>query len=428
MEQQNTKEKEEIEDSRNQTRGEQAIILPLDKDEYKAFIDVNKTKNSRKLLLDLLEIYPELFPLGMNAKNWRFYGTRGSAKTDYRVRVIGFENKYYRLYPCFLMPYMREYDEAMGNALLLSRYGVPLWLITKLYGKNVMYWSRVLEWFGECSLVGSTVKDGSNLPEHIIVDEKHTKLNGKKHYIATTVGEEVILGAECCSKANEDCLTKAYGVFAKEARNIWSKYCPKSYNTDGWDATKKAMKALYSKALHLLCFLHAFIAVRTGGQKKHRQDFSHAAEMIWDAYRSEMPSEMLRKLAALKKWAYKLADSKMKDKILKLCAKRKYWIWHYSYEKGHRTSNMLDRLMRQMDRRIFMMLNFRGGQEKASSFIRAFALILNYAPFAPQTVKKNGGLTSRAHRLNNKLYHKEWHKNMLIATSLRGFHHFKTNP
>ena len=82
MEEQNTKEKEE-------KRNEQAIILPIDEKDYSNFINTKNTKRSRKQIVELLASYPELFPSGMEEKNWSFYGTRGSTKTNYKVRVIG---------------------------------------------------------------------------------------------------------------------------------------------------------------------------------------------------------------------------------------------------------------------------------------------------------------------------------------------------
>ena len=40
-------------------------------------------------------------------------------------------------------------------------------------------------------MVGATVQDPERLPEHLVVDEKHTWWLGEKHYLATTVGGAV---------------------------------------------------------------------------------------------------------------------------------------------------------------------------------------------------------------------------------------------
>jgi hypothetical protein len=39
---------------------------------------------------------------------------------------------------------------------------------------------------GRNQIVGATVKDGEDLPHHLIADEKHTFVCGEKNYLATT--------------------------------------------------------------------------------------------------------------------------------------------------------------------------------------------------------------------------------------------------
>ena len=41
------------------------------------------------------------------------------------------------------------------------------------------------------SLVGTTVKKADTLPKDLLADEKHTRFNGHKAYIATTVGQDI---------------------------------------------------------------------------------------------------------------------------------------------------------------------------------------------------------------------------------------------
>jgi hypothetical protein len=49
---------------------------------------------------------------------------------------------------------------------------------------------------GRPSIVGTTVRDPSKLPKHLVADEKHTWLEGEKVYVATTAAGGSILGAE----------------------------------------------------------------------------------------------------------------------------------------------------------------------------------------------------------------------------------------
>ena len=57
-----------------------------------------------------------------------------------------------------------------------------------------MYWYRLETQLGRYPLVGSTIKEPEQLPEHLVADEKHTRLKGQKAYIATTCASECVLG------------------------------------------------------------------------------------------------------------------------------------------------------------------------------------------------------------------------------------------
>jgi hypothetical protein len=80
-----------------------------------------------------------------------------------------------------------------------------------------MFWYRAAAAVGRCSVVGTTVKSAQALPAHLVADEKHTWLKGKKAYVATTVGAGSIVGAEEAMSASTSALTEAYGAFANEA-------------------------------------------------------------------------------------------------------------------------------------------------------------------------------------------------------------------
>jgi len=83
------------------------------------------------------------------------------------------------------------------------------------------------------------------LPQHLLDDEKHSKRYGEKQYIAMTVGNECILGAELVESASEASLTQA-DLFAEEARMVNPDYAPETGNTDGWAATQKAWKHAFA--------------------------------------------------------------------------------------------------------------------------------------------------------------------------------------
>jgi len=118
------------------------------------------------------------------------------------------------------MSYMTGYTDDVENALFLRRFGVPYWALTHVFGHDDMYWQRLEERLGRNSIVGTTIKDPDKLPEDLLADEKHTRLNGEKAYIATTVGADCVLGASVALQADEKNLKEAYGHFKTEAQNL----------------------------------------------------------------------------------------------------------------------------------------------------------------------------------------------------------------
>ncbi|SEH04810.1 Uncharacterised protein [Candidatus Venteria ishoeyi] len=92
----------------------------------------------------------------------------------------------------------------------------------------------------------------------------------------------------------------------------------------------------------------------------------------------------------------------MKDKLLKLCNKKQFFTYAYQQETAHRTSNMVDRLMDGMDRFIYAARYFHSTNKSAENLIRSYALIHNFSPSCPQTIKKYDGKISPAERLRSE--------------------------
>ena len=100
----------------------------------------------------------------------------------------------------------------------------------------------------------------------------------------------------------------------------------------------------------------------------------------------------------------------------------------YDHPKAHRTSNMIDRLMQRMHRHLFSTQYFHGTMAAAELSIRGWALIQNFAPYNPRTVKKLNGFKSPAERLNQFKYHDNWLHNLFISASLAGYRSPPPNP
>jgi hypothetical protein len=267
-------------------KGYRTIRLPIAKKDYNNFvIDV---KIARETIDNIYEKYPELFPSTFN-KDYVFHGrTPCSVKQGYQCRRIKLnaDGTVFTIAAGFFMPYMTALTEDVEKTLFLRRFNVPYWGLTYVSGRNDMYWYRLEQSLGRFNIVGTTVKNPNALPQDLLADEKHTRRNGNKHYIAMTVAKECILGAEITDSASENSLTQAYGVFAHEARSIKPDYQPNTVNTDGWAATQNAWQYWFPQITIILCFLHAFIKIRDRATKALAISFNEVATRVWDTYKA----------------------------------------------------------------------------------------------------------------------------------------------
>ena len=184
------------------------------------------------------------------------------------------------LRPSFIFSYMTGTVDQLAYPLLLAAHGVPPWLLKIGFGHSDMYWYRVIERLGRNSLVGTTVRDSAQLPEHLVADEHHADWAGQKGYIPTTVGGGCILGVALTAAADDAHLQEAYGVFAAEARDVEPEYAPETVNTDGWAATRNAFQTLFPLITVVLCFPHGFLKIRDRCRKAHELH-----RRVWDVYR-----------------------------------------------------------------------------------------------------------------------------------------------
>jgi hypothetical protein len=285
-----------------------------------------------------------------------------------------------------------------------------------------MSWYRLERALGRFSLVGTTVQAADRLPRHLAADEKHTTLAGKKKvYLAATAGSGCCLGMALAPSADGDDLTKAYGVFCQEARHLDPEYQPETVNTDGWPATQAAWRTLFNGVTIILCFLHAFLKIRE--RAKHLKEiFETLRERIWEAYHAPETRSFSQRLRRLREWALTHVDKEVvREKVLALCAKREAFLQAYAHPGCHRTSNLVDRLLRRLDYYLYCAQHLHGSTTAAEEGLRGWALIHNFAPSCPRTVRATPGLRSPAERLNGKRYHPEWLQNLLVSASLGGY-------
>jgi hypothetical protein len=284
-----------------------------------------------------------------------------------------------------------------------------------------MYWHRLECSLGRFSLVGTTVRSGDRLPRHLVADEKHTTLGGQKVYVAATAGGGCCLGMALAEAAGSDELTAACGVFRDEARRLDPGYRPHTVNTDGWPATQAAWQALFKGVALILCFLHAFLKIRDRAVHL-KETFAELSRRVWEAYHASDARSFSQRLRRLREWAGAHVEKEVvREKVLALCGKREAFVRAYDHPGCYRTSNHVDRLLRRLDYHLYCAQHLHGSAHAAERGLRGWALIHNFAPSCPETVRESPGLRSPAERLNGGQYHLEWLQNLLVSASLGGY-------
>jgi len=278
-----------------------------------------------------------------------------------------------------------------------------------------MFWQRHLERLGRNSLVGTTVRAGEQLPEHLAADEHHADWCGKKGYVAVTAGAGCLLGAALTETADEPHLTSAYGQFAAEAREVKPDYAPHTVNTDGWFATQNAFQALFGTIVVVLCFLHGFLKIRDRCRKARELH-----QRIWEVYRAVTAADFETRLAAFRTWfEERVWPAAVRETVTKLWQRAAEYAVAYAHPGCHRTSNHVDRLMNRLTRLLYAGRGLHGHQHSSTRRLRGWALLHNFRPFAP----RSGCCRiyqSPAHRLNRTRYHEHWLHNLQVSASLGG--------
>ncbi len=410
----------ELKDVQALPRGSKSIIIPVDSKLYPEVVRV--AKRFRSLVDEQYAQHPELFPVAMS-EGYVLHDVQVSAKLGLRIRRIELKAtaEVYGIYPSYVLPYMAGFTADVEDALFLQSFNVPFWALTRVFGHNDMYWYRLTVAFGRNSIVGTTVKHPDKLPRNLLADEKHTKHCGDKVYVAMTAGQDCVLGAAMCPCADSASLTQGYGVFAKEASNLDPDYQAATVNTDGWGATGIAWKTLFLQIVIIRCFLHAYIKVRDRC-KKWGDLFTQISTAVWDAYHAPNKRAFSQRIRRLREWAQETLDEGVVlDKILALCEKAPLFAEAYDHPSAHRTSNMVDRLMRWQDRFLFNRQYFHRSWEAAELGVRAWAIMRNFRPYCPRSIGKRTDGDCAAERLNCFRYCDNWLENLMASTSMGGY-------
>jgi hypothetical protein len=399
-------------------RGSSTICLPFRQEHYLQFIDDPGAFRAAldRAFADMPELFPRAFDQGYTLKD-----SYTSRKTGLCLRRIECQatGEAFLVRPSFVLPYLTARTQEVENALYLRKFSVPFQALARVFGRDAMYWYRLEVSLGRNSIIGTTVRQAA-LPEHLLTDEHHQTRDGDKVYVATTIGSGCCLGAELSPGADEVNLTKAYGVFKEEALNVEPNYQPRTVNADGWAATRAAWLALFPLIVVLRCFLHGWLNIRKRG-KHLKETFRALGEKVWNAFRAENRRSMAQRLRRLRDWARAKLKNPVLEQVEKLCSRGNEYGAAYKHPGCHRTSNMLDRVMRAMNRYFDDGQHLHGSMAAANQHCRAWALLYNFTPWSNATAKTNEGWRCPAERLNRHRYHECWLQNLYVSASLAGF-------
>lgn len=405
-------------------RGIRTICVPVCEDEYQQI--VGEPQQFRQLLDQRHREMPELFPPNFH-QGYRMKDQSVSRKLGLTMRRIQLrDGTAYTIHPSFVMPFLTARTKDVEAALFLRKFSVPFWALARVFGRDHDYWFRLEAGLGRQSIVGTTLRKAA-VPQDLLADEHHQTRDGKKNYIATTVAGGCCLGAELAETAQTDELKAAYSVFRDEARDVNPDYVPRTVNTDGWRSTQTAWKWLFPAIVVLQCFLHAWLKIRD--RAKHlKGTYGEIRQKVWEAYHAPDRRTFSQHLRRLSEWAQTTLTGIVLEKVLDLYEKRDLWEIAFDYPEGHRTSNMLERIMRSMNRYFFDGQHLHGSLRTTRRHCRAWALLYNFTPWHPATTRANNGWRSPAERLNQHRYHDSWLQNLLISSSLAGFRKPPQNP
>jgi hypothetical protein len=394
------------------------ICLPFDQARYPEL--VADPAAFRQALDRLFREAPQLFPDGF-AQGYLLKDVRPSRQLGLRLRRVRLKatGEAFTVRPAFALPYMAGLAPDASGPLLLRAFGVPFWALARVFGRDHRYWYRVEAALGRNSLVGSTLRR-AEVPEHLLADEHHQPRDGAKNYLATTVGEGCCLGCALAQTAGNDDLQGAYAVFQQEAHDAQPDYRPATVSVDGWAATRQAWLTLFPLAVLLRCFLHGWLNIRSRG--KLSEAFADLSGKVWDAYHAPNRRSFAQRMRRLWEWArgQELA-AWLREQVQKLCGRAREYGAAYQHPGGHRTSNMLDRVMRSMNRYFEGSQHLHGSEQAGEQHCRAWALLYNFRPWHPATARAQGGWRSPAERLNQHRYHDDWLQNLLVSASLGGY-------
>ena len=166
--------------------------------------------------------------------------------------------------------------------------------------------------------------------------------------------------------------------------------------------------------------LHGFIKIRDCCRRSPL--YGKICSRVWRTYQADNKKTFAQRIRRLKEWAIsQVPKGGAHTKIMALHKKSSLYQRAYDHPNGYRTSNMVDRLMRWLDKSLHTQQYFHGTFESANQSVRAWALFRNYYPYCLRKAKDKNKLICAASELNGFAYASSWLENLVIASSMNGY-------
>jgi len=393
-----------------------SICLPCESEaDYVTRVD--DPQQFRHLLEQMSAQPPEVFPATMG-RGFTLQDSSRSVKQGLRLRrsKLKATGEVFLVRPACVLPYLATKTDAVEKALYLRQWGVPFAALAYVFGRDARFYYRAWRSLGRHTIVGTPVKRAADLPPHLLADEKHTWLNGQRHYVATTVGGGCFLGAAVVAEAATAALQAGYGEFLVEARNLAPAYQPETVCTEGWHATREAGQLLVPTVTRILCFLPAVLKIEARCRGAVRQQL---CQMAWPGYHAATQVQFAQRVRRLREWAQQHTSGAVQEAGLKLGARKASFSLASDFPAAARTTKGIARLMAYQERVLYHMRYFHGTRESSRLAARAMALHWNFHPYSARA-QSEGAKRSPFEALNGFQYHDNWLYNLLSAASLGG--------
>ena len=353
-------------------KGYRTIRLPLAESAYARFLPDRSSAEDRleELYAECADLFPDTFPWGDT-----FFGlTEPSLPQHLRCRRLRLEQgrPVFPIAPAFGRPSRTGRPQDVDHAWFWRRFPVPWWAMAHVLGRKAMYGYRLAQGLGRCRVVGTTGKSPKRFPTDRVAEEQPSWWPGERVDIATTAAHDGLLGASVAPSASQAAGDKASGVCASDAQVLEAEYAPETVKTEGWQATPGAGKALCTHLTVSLGLLQAFLKIRARATQAWGESFAQVQKRGWEASNAPSNRAFSQRLRRLRAWAETaFPDGRMKNQTLDVCGKRDQVNKSYDHPGAHRTSKMVDRLRKWLDRAFFKAQYFHGTPDAAESRVRA---------------------------------------------------------